>query len=111
MSHEAIYHLGRAVGLVNEQLSTPKALSSSTLIVVNFLVVHEIVRESKSEAEIHLKGLQKMVHMRGGLANLETSEDALLVLKFCRYVALMHSIGGSLATHHLWLIGPISTVL
>lgn len=84
MSHEALYHLTRAVSLVNEDLKTTKALSSSTLTVVNFLVVHEIVRESKIEAEIHLEGLRKMVSLRGGLANLEASEDALLVLKFCR---------------------------
>ncbi|KAJ9632781.1 hypothetical protein H2204_007656 [Knufia peltigerae] len=84
VSHEALYHLTRAVSLVNEDLKTTKALSSSTLTVVNFLVVHEIVRESKIEAEIHLEGLRKMVSLRGGLANLEASEDALLVLKFCR---------------------------
>ncbi|KIW10155.1 hypothetical protein PV08_11116 [Exophiala spinifera] len=81
VSHEALYHLSRAVSLVNEQLGTTKALSNSTLVVVNFLVVYEIVRESRNEAEIHLKGLQKMVDMRGGLASLEASEDALLVLK------------------------------
>lgn len=81
-SSQAIYHLNQAVGLVNKKLQTVEALSNTNLAVVNFLVVHELLRESGSKARIHMKGLQKMVELRGGLSQLE--DDDLLAVKFCK---------------------------
>ncbi|MBV36668.1 MAG: hypothetical protein CMP47_14640 [Rickettsiales bacterium] len=84
VSSRAIYHLSQAVRLVNQQLQTAQALSNSNLTVVNFLIVHELLGESRLEAEIHLRGLHRMVMLRGGLMNLEDSEPSLLVLKICK---------------------------
>ena len=82
MSSNTMYHLGRAVGLVNQKLETPEALSDSSLAVVNFLVVNELLRESKPKARIHLRGLQKMIELRGGLSHL--GAGSLLTLKICK---------------------------
>ncbi|EXJ79038.1 hypothetical protein A1O3_08539 [Capronia epimyces CBS 606.96] len=79
---KAIYHLGQAVSLVNQQLQTAEALSDSNLAVVNFLVVQELLREAQPEAEVHLRGLQKMIQLRGGLSQL--GEDSPLAIKICK---------------------------
>lgn len=79
---EANYHLGKAVGLVIQKLNTSEALTNSSISVVNFLVVRDMYRGDQSSAEIHLRGLQKMVEFRGGLSQLE--EDCNLALKVCK---------------------------
>lgn len=79
---EAIYHLGRAVSLVNERLGTTEALSNSNLSVVNFLIVREIHRGDQESANIHMQGLSKMIELRGGISQL--AEDRTLTLKICK---------------------------
>lgn len=81
-SLEAVHHLGKAVGLINQKLDTAEALSNSSISVVNFLIIREMFRGEQSSAEIHLKGLQKMVRLRGGLSRLEG--DRTLVLKISK---------------------------
>jgi len=81
-SSEAIYHLSQAISLVNRELGTAEALSNSNLAVVNFLIFQGLLQERKLTAEVHLKGLRKMVELRGGLSQLE--EDSKLVLKICK---------------------------
>lgn len=87
LSPNASYHLGQAVSLVNQRLGTAEALSDSSLVVVNFLIVQELLRESRSKAEIHLRGLQKMIELRGGLSQL--GRDSGLALKICKCVTLV----------------------
>lgn len=79
---EANYHLGKAVGLVKEKLGTAEALTNSNISVVNFLAVRDMYRGDQLSAEIHLKGLLKMVELRGGLSQLEG--DCTLALKICK---------------------------
>jgi hypothetical protein len=81
-SLEAVHHLGKAVGLINQKLDTVEALSNSSISVVNFLIIREMFRDEQYSAEIHLKGLQKMVRLRGGLSRLE--DDRTLVLKISK---------------------------
>uniref|UniRef100_A0A8H7K7V7 Transcription factor domain-containing protein n=1 Tax=Bionectria ochroleuca TaxID=29856 RepID=A0A8H7K7V7_BIOOC len=81
VSWEATYHLGQAVALVNEKLDTLDALSNSNLAVVNFLVIRDIFKEDEAGAKIHLRGLQKMLELRGGLC---TVEDRTLALKIAK---------------------------
>ncbi len=78
----ATYHLTQAVALVNQALDTPTALSNSNLSVVNFLVVQELLRGARPEVEIHLKGLEKMIQLRGGISELR--HDSMLMLKICK---------------------------
>ncbi|KAF1979765.1 hypothetical protein BU23DRAFT_496621 [Bimuria novae-zelandiae CBS 107.79] len=82
LAPKAVYHLGCAVNLVNKKLATADALSDSTLAVVNFLVVQHLVREEHVQAEVHHKGLRKMVELRGGLSQLAHNE--MLALKLCK---------------------------
>lgn len=70
-SPEAMHRLSQAVTLVNLNLSTPEALPSSNISVVNILVVREMLRGNRESAEIHLMGLRKMIALRGGLKRLE----------------------------------------
>lgn len=84
LSSNASYHLGQAVSLVNQRLGTAEALSDSSLAVVNFLIVQQLLRESRTQAEIHLRGLQKMIELRGGISQL--GQDNALALKICKYV-------------------------
>ncbi|KAK7229755.1 hypothetical protein V2G26_001925 [Clonostachys chloroleuca] len=81
VSWEAAYHLGHAVALVNEKLDTPDALSNSNLAVVNFLVIRDIFKEDEASAKIHLRGLQKMLELRGGLCMVEDRTLALKIAK------------------------------
>jgi hypothetical protein len=77
------HHLSRAICLVNRRLESAEALTDSSLAVVNFLLVQELVREARLGAEIHMKGLQKMVELRGGIDQIK---DHILLLKICKYV-------------------------
>ena len=82
VSLEAIYHLRKAVGLVNQKLGTSEALSNSSISVVNFMIVQGMYKEEHPSAEIHSNGLQKMIELRGGLSRL--GEDPTLLLKICK---------------------------
>ncbi|KAB5542787.1 hypothetical protein GE09DRAFT_226450 [Coniochaeta sp. 2T2.1] len=78
----AIHHFTQAVGLVNQALDTPAALSDANLSVVNFMVVQKLLRGERSEAEVHLRGLERMIQLRGGLSSLQ--QDRMLMLKICK---------------------------
>ncbi|KAJ4376858.1 hypothetical protein N0V85_008978 [Neurospora sp. IMI 360204] len=83
LTPDAIYHLSQAIHMVNRTLETNGALSDSNLAVVNFLVIQELLRDSmKSKAEVHLKGLQRMLELRGGLNSL--GEDNPLGIKISK---------------------------
>jgi hypothetical protein len=99
LSLDAVRHLAKAVGLVNEKLATPDALASSSISVVNFLVVREMLRGDKHSAEIHLNGLRKMIALRGGLSALR--DDHTLALKICKY-----GISKTLARRHPLTLQP-----
>lgn len=77
-----VYHLTQAVRLVNQTLNTSEALSNANLGVVNFMAVHEMLNGAKEGARIHLKGLEKMVQLRGGILSL--GSDTVLMLKVCK---------------------------
>ena len=79
---KAVHHLSRAVNLVNTKLGTVEALSDSNLAAVNFLVVHHLIREEYEQAQVHYNGLQKMVELRGGMAQL--AHNDMLALKLCK---------------------------
>lgn len=83
LTPDAIYHLSQAIHMVNRTLETNDAVSDSNLAVVNFLVIQELLKDSlKSKAEVHLKGLQRMIELRGGLMSL--GEDNPLGIKISK---------------------------
>ncbi|OAA59641.1 hypothetical protein SPI_05839 [Niveomyces insectorum RCEF 264] len=82
-SPEGLWHLSRALALVNERLSGDAALSDATIALVVLLILHEQVSRKEAVADIHFRGLIKMVELRGGMDQLEANDKAL-VLKICK---------------------------
>jgi hypothetical protein len=79
---DTVSHLTQAVILVNRSLDAPEALSDTNISVVNFMVVHELLNGAKLRALVHLKGLQKMVELRGGILALRP--NLMLLVKICK---------------------------
>lgn len=81
-SPAALYHLSQALAQVKRRIESGDALSDTTLGIVVALITQEQIREHHSAAGIHIMGLQKMVHLRGGLDQVQ--ENIPLVLKICK---------------------------
>lgn len=70
--------------MVQQRIDGKDALSDSTLAIVISLFHQEQIRKQYAAAEVHMKGLQRMVQLRGGIQKLETSP--YLMLKTCKSV-------------------------
>lgn len=77
----ASLHFLKTLQLLRERLSLPDEqlkTSNATIMVVLFLTTHALVREDFDAAKHHLRGLHKIVDLRGGMdtytydANLRT---------------------------------------
>jgi hypothetical protein len=79
---DVVSHLTRAVVLVNQSLDTPSATCDANIYVVNFMIVHELLHGAEDRALVHLRGLQKMTELRGGIADLEP--NLKLLAKVCK---------------------------
>ncbi|KAJ5552674.1 hypothetical protein N7494_002052 [Penicillium frequentans] len=77
-----MYHLSQTFAQVNKRLQGDDALSDSTIAIVMSLINQEQIRQHLSAAMIHVKGLEKMIELRGGLSQLEGNVP--LVLKICK---------------------------
>jgi hypothetical protein len=77
-----VYHLNQALSLVNHNLNTPEGLCNTNISVVNFMIVHALLRGDRNTAQVHMGGLQKMLELRGGLSKVEN--DHMLMLKICK---------------------------
>lgn len=81
-SVNALHHLSRTLELVRNLLESDKALSDATIATVISLIHQEQIRNYASAAAIHVKGLERMVQLRGGLHQLEHSTP--LAQKICK---------------------------
>jgi hypothetical protein len=81
-SPKALYHLLQTFALVKKRLEGDDALSDSTIAIVMSLINQEQIRQQYSAAAVHVKGLEKMIELRGGLSQLEG--NTALVLKICK---------------------------
>ena len=86
----ALYHLSRTFAHVKKRLESEHALSDSTIAIVMSLISQEQIRQQHSAAQIHAKGLIKLIELRGGLNELEGNIG--LVLKICKSVCYVFSI-------------------
>ena len=75
-------HLTQAVILVNQSLDTHEATCDANIYVVNFMVVQELLNGAKERSLVHLRGLQRMIELRGGLDDLEP--NLKLLAKVCK---------------------------
>ncbi|KAJ6109982.1 hypothetical protein N7486_002217 [Penicillium sp. IBT 16267x] len=81
-SPKAMYHLSQTLAQVNKRLQGDDALSDSTIAIVMSLINQEQIRQHFSAALVHVKGLEKMIELRGGLSQLRGNVP--LVLKICK---------------------------
>ncbi|OGM41851.1 hypothetical protein ABOM_009651 [Aspergillus bombycis] len=79
---KALYHLSQSLTQIQRRLASCDALSDSTMGLVISLITQEQIRGQGSAAEVHAKGLRKMVELRGGLSDLDG--NLTLVLKVCK---------------------------
>lgn len=78
----ALYHQSCAYLTVNQKLQGEEALLDSTLWLVVILINQEQLTQRHDISNIHLKGLERLIELRGGLSKLEP--NAGLVLKICK---------------------------
>ncbi|KAB8268312.1 hypothetical protein BDV30DRAFT_17796 [Aspergillus minisclerotigenes] len=81
-SSRALYHLSQTLTQIQRRLDSCDALSESTMGLIISLIMQEQIRSQGAAAEVHARGLQKMVELRGGLSDLE--RNLTLVLKVCK---------------------------
>ena len=81
-SPKALYHLSQTLTHIQRRLGSCDALSDSTMGLIISLIMQEQIRGQGPATEVHARGLQKMVELRGGLSNLE--RNLTLVLKVCK---------------------------
>jgi hypothetical protein len=77
-SVKALYHLSRTLVRVQARVASDEALSDSSIALVVSLISQEQIRNQLDAAEIHAKGLEKIVQLRGGLGSLEGNVPLLL---------------------------------
>lgn len=85
-SPKALHYLSHTFALVNKRLRSDEALSDSTIGIIVSLISQEQIRRNRTAAEIHIRGLGRIVELRGGLDKLEAEGSLLLVLRICKYV-------------------------
>lgn len=78
----ALSYQSKAYAIVNERLRGPEGLNNSTIWVITLLIHQEYLNQRYDIAELHAKGVERIVKMRGGLEKLEDSRP--LVLKLCK---------------------------
>jgi hypothetical protein len=81
-SVKVLHHLSRTLIRVQTRLASDDALSDSSIALVVSLISQEQISDQLDAAEIHAKGLEKMVQLRGGLGSLEGNVP--LVLGICK---------------------------
>ncbi|RAL03640.1 uncharacterized protein BO80DRAFT_349697 [Aspergillus ibericus CBS 121593] len=77
---KALYHLSQTFVQIQRRLASPDALSDSTMGLIVSLITQEQIRNQGAAADVHAKGLQRMVELRGGLGQL----NRILVLRICK---------------------------
>ena len=81
----AQYHMGQTLAFLNQRLSDKTlALDDSTIFVVIALIIFSTHLRDYTTAMIHMKGLARMVELRGGLENLR--HNSRLYTKLIRCV-------------------------
>ena len=84
---ETFRHLSHTFRLLNERLSGNEALSDTTVAVVVSMAQYELLQEHYSQGLVHIKGLQRMIELRGGISQLTKTSPGLLP-KIFRYSCL-----------------------
>lgn len=74
---EALHHLSHMFRLVNERLSSKDTISDSTIAVVVSMAQYWRLQRQLAQGIVHVEALQRMVKLRGGIAQLTKEKIAL----------------------------------
>jgi hypothetical protein len=66
----SMHHLSQTLHLINERLSGDNAVSDPNIAVVIMMAHYDRSQDQYAQGFAHVKGLQRMVAMRGGIARL-----------------------------------------
>lgn len=66
-------HITLAMRLINEKLSSDKAVADTNLAGVIALCLLSSIREQPLQTKIHFDGLCRMIEVRGGMDELKSS--------------------------------------
>ncbi|KAF6817369.1 hypothetical protein CPLU01_13615 [Colletotrichum plurivorum] len=79
-SSKTLHHICQAYSLVNLKLSGPNFISDSAIAAVVTLAIYQQIHQQHSIGLVHLRGLHRMIELRGGIARL-MKENRPLALK------------------------------
>ncbi|QPC60911.1 hypothetical protein HYE67_003142 [Fusarium culmorum] len=85
--------LSQTLDQLAKQLASSEALSDHTLSIVTALINHEQVAGHYVEAGAHVKGMKRIVDLRGGLENIQDGAVATKICRVIRDVESAHHIG------------------
>ncbi|KAJ5584271.1 uncharacterized protein N7459_004071 [Penicillium hispanicum] len=80
ISPKTLHHISQAYALVNMKLSGPSSVSDSAIAAVVSLTIYQQVHHQPATGLVHLRGLYRMIQLRGGIARL-MQENRALALK------------------------------
>ncbi|RGP75148.1 hypothetical protein FLONG3_5832 [Fusarium longipes] len=100
--------LSQTLDQLAKRLGGSEALSDHTLSIVMTLINHEQVAGHYVEAGAHVKGMKKIVDLRGGL---ESIEDGAIASKICRTDILFTLQQGDRPLFHRDRMGEIQNAL
>lgn len=75
---EATRHFSQTLRLINHKITQPTPPQDSTIAIVVSLAIHSKLIRDPPKCSMHLDGLQRLVHLRGGLSKISESNRALL---------------------------------
>jgi hypothetical protein len=87
-----LYHRAQAIAAVNAAILTPDGISDANIgAVFNLLTIEESLRlpsfelheDHAAQLEIHQRGLQRMVQLRGGLGAINTNRILQAFMLWC----------------------------
>ncbi|KAK1570167.1 uncharacterized protein LY79DRAFT_527324 [Colletotrichum navitas] len=109
-SPRALHHVCQAYSLVNLKLSGPHAVSDSAIAAVVTLAIYQQIHQQHATGLIHLKGLHRMIELRGGIARL-MKENRPLALKPLSRLDIELAVQNGSATLFDSQDVPVTTVL
>jgi hypothetical protein len=83
------FHFMKAIRLLQDRLSdpdSPQAISDQTMMTVVILAMAADFIDDQASVENHVRGLQRMVGLRGGLTTMRSAAVGDLQAKICRCV-------------------------
>lgn len=82
------FHLLKTLRLLQDRLDAPhdpQSITDATIMVVSVLALTAELHGDMAAADVHMRGLERMIKLRGGLEMLRF-DNSRLPAKVCRFV-------------------------